>query len=201
MLNGLPESVRNAQPPEVVVEGAEIHVAAVALHARNDPGFAEKPRKIVDVPVRVVAGNPVAKPEHPGDPEEGAQPRLDLPARQTRVAVAVQQARLGREEQPLPVHVDRAALQDHSVCEAAQPQGARDAGRDAVVPVVGWVLPAPGVVRPICDGHLARAPVSHKDGPVVAAPRVVRRVVEEFDVRPVRPRAIDHADRLPLKRG
>ena len=84
-----------------------------------------------------------------------------------RVAVGMQQARLGGEQ------CARAALENHLGLEQRQSKRGGDLARDGVVEVERRVLAAPRVVAPVDDG--ARAGFAHdKLRPVVAAPRFVR---------------------------
>ena len=63
------------------------------------PVLAEEPRQVVDVAVGVVAGDPVAEPEDRAHPEEVPEAGLDLGPGEPRIAVRVQEARLGRQEE------------------------------------------------------------------------------------------------------
>ena len=105
---------------------------------------------------------------------------LDLLARERRVAVGVQQALLGRDEGPLAVDEERAALQYERGLVAAHPEVLGDEPRDLRVAVVRQVLLAPRV-EPEVDERDATRRVPDEDRTVVAHPRVVDREREDLD--------------------
>jgi hypothetical protein len=103
----------------------------------------------------VGVGDAVAEPQHLVDTEQPAQARLDLGARQRRVAVLVQQALLGRQHSAGAVDVDRAALEDQPAVELRQAQRRGHLSRDRVVEVPRRVLAAPGVESAVHGGEAA----------------------------------------------
>ncbi len=115
------------------------------------------------------------------DAERVAQQRLDVGARQRRVAVRVQQALLGRQQRAFAVDLDRAALEHDArlgVARHAERFGHLPA--DLPIEIERRVLAAPGVVvevdrEPRCIERRSR----DEDRAVIARPGVVGREAVE----------------------
>ena len=125
--------------------------------------------------VGVVAGNSLSQPENVRHAEIIAQVLFDLPLGQVRIAIGVQQTRLGREQRPVAVHVNRAAFQNDPRREEGELPQIRDVLGDGIVEVERRVFAAPRVVAPVNDRPLVDAVVvaHQKNGAVIAAPRLV----------------------------
>ena len=135
--------------------------------------------------VGIVAGDALSEPEHAADAEHLAERTFDVGAGEFRVAVGVEEALLAGEEQAAAVAVDRAALEHHVAGKSTGAERARDAPRNRVVAVVRPVLPAPGVEAPVGERDFAGVAVLHENRAVVAAPRVVGRVIVKRDTRQI----------------
>lgn len=96
------------------------------------------------MPVGMVVDQPVAQPQHPVKAEIRLQPRFDVPPRQLRIAVGVEQTLLGRHHQPGPVAIQRAPFEDPVGRLHRQPGIVREVCADGLVPV-HQVLAAPAV--------------------------------------------------------
>ena len=83
--------------------------------------------------VRMVVHQPAAEPEHAIDAEVRAQLRLDVAAREVRVAVRIEQALLGGDGEAGAVDVDRAALQDPVGAADVQARALAEPAPDRVV--------------------------------------------------------------------
>ena len=106
-----------------------------------------------------------------------------------RVAIGIEETRFGREQGSPSVHVDRAALENDAGLEQRQAQLGRNATRHDVIQIVGRILPTPGVVSPVENRRLASpAGVTlDEDRAMIAAPRVIRRIVMEENATPSAP--------------
>ncbi len=176
-----------AQAPGVLHAAAMVGVGLLdALH-QHVAGRGERGDQ-VDVAVGVaVLHETVAEPHDPLDAEVLAQRPLDLLSAHRRVAVAVEQTLLGREQRALAVGEDRAALQHelglaHRVAEQL---GDLRADRGVLVP--RRELLAPGVEAEV-DGHPRAVVADRVDRTAIAQPRVVER-------------QLDHVDRLAARRA
>ena len=87
-------------------------------------------------------------------PEVRPQPRLDLAAREERVAVGVEQALLGGDGKAGAVDVDRAAFQDPVGAADVQPGALAEPAADRVV--AGQIVFAAPAVEAEADRRLAR---------------------------------------------
>ena len=161
-------------------------VARVRLHGGRDGVRAHEARHVVDVAVRVVAGDARAEPQHPLDPQPLPQRLLQRRPRQARIPrlPAAEQALLGRQQQALPVPVDGAALQDHAPrpagrrdrdLEPAHAQAPGDRARQRVVAPPGAVA-GPAVEPPVGRRDFAAAvlPAHDEDRAAVPDPGAVR---------------------------
>ena len=189
-------AAHRGQAAEVVGQRRVVVVARVGLDRRRDRVRTHEPGHVVDVAVRVVAGDAPAQPQDPLDAQPLPQRAFEVAARQAGVArlPAAQQALLGGQQQALAVHVDAAALQDHPPRTAGGRRGDletphaepfRDRPRQGVVPPPVAVA-GPAVEAPVGRGDGARAarPADDEDRAAVPDPRAVgRRGVRVDSVR------------------
>jgi hypothetical protein len=184
-LNDVPGSARRVahggEPRAVLAQQGVILVRRIVFHDRHQRGGIDETGQVVDVPVGVVADDPLAEPEDLLHAEIIAQVRFDLRTVHFRVAVRVEQAGLRGQQRPGAVHLDGTALQDHRRREEREVEQLRDVLRHFVVQVAGWIFSAPRVVAPIDHGEALR--VAHEDGPVVAAPWLVGGKGMEMNAR------------------
>ena len=129
-----------------------------------------------------------------------AQRPLDRRLRHLRVAVLVQQTRLGGEEEAGPVHVERTSLHNHRPLKATHPERFGDLRWDRVIKIEGRILSAPSVVVPIRDRDFTRLVVFHEDRAVIATPRIVGRMIVERHSREHRLGLGDQRPRALLER-
>src|SRR2546426_5574630 len=104
------------EPLAILLERPVVHVSRVVLPAQDDGAGIDEPTHVVHVPVRVVACDPLAEPEHVGDSQGVAQRRLEVGARQPGIAglhLPIEQALLGCEQRTAAVHVDAPTREDH----------------------------------------------------------------------------------------
>src|SRR5207249_11145070 len=97
------------------------------------------------VAVGVVTFDPVSQPENLPDPEEIAEPALDLRFGEARIAVGIEETLLAGEQRPRAVHLDAAPLEHHPRAQHRQAELFGDAGWNRVVLVARGILAAPGV--------------------------------------------------------
>ena len=198
---------RAPQPTHIVAQRLEVFVAAVALDRRRDHARRDEARDIVDVAVRVVAGDAAPEPDDAPRAEEVAQHALVAVAPQARVALLYigKQALLGREQRSAAVDVDRAALEDDSPSvdhrrHDRHPTRAGDRLRNAVVaPPVGIFRPADRAEVDRRHGPAALR-IAHEDRPRVAQPAPIGRNPMKIDRREIDVRAPEHAARPPRVR-
>jgi [glutamine synthetase] adenylyltransferase / [glutamine synthetase]-adenylyl-L-tyrosine phosphorylase len=136
---------------------------------QREPVGRHEARQVVDMAVGVVVEQPVAEPQHAGEPEIARQPRLDLRARQLGIAVGVEQALLGRRHEAGAVAVDRAALEDPVGLGQRQARVARQFGPDRRV-ALHQVFSAPAV-----EARTQRGAVGADQRACVAQPDVAVR--------------------------
>ncbi|MNN43497.1 hypothetical protein D3C81_1577370 [compost metagenome] len=110
------------------------------------------------------------------------------------VAVGVEQHRFGGDQRALAVHVDRAAFIAQRRSEALAAQTIEHAAGQAFVQVVGR-LAAPGVEAPAHPGQTFLR-VNHEARAGVAAPAVVDRQRNQFDVRPAQGFGVGNGRRI-----
>ena len=167
-----------------------VGVRRVGLLGQHDGRLVDEAAEVVDVPVRVVAGDAAAEPEDLARAQVRGQDPLQLLARQPRVARLdlVEQALLGRQQCPRAVDVDGAPFEHHA------PRLAVHGGRRLPLPqleslgdpvVDGVVLLVVGVLRPtveppVGDRHLALG-VLDEERAIVARPAPVGRRADEVD--------------------
>ena len=120
------------------------------------------------------------EPEDVGDTEAFAEFLFDRCAVELRVAVGIEQDRFGREQLATAIHFDGAAFKDHAALEASHAERGGDARGDGIVEIPWWELAAPGVEFPIGHGDFAARMMFHKNRPMVAAPDIVVRVIEQL---------------------
>ena len=102
-------------PPLVLRAGRRVGVRLVGGRLWSTTSRAPRTRRCCPRARPCRGPRPAApEPDDALDAEVVAQPRLDLVARQRRVAVLVEQALLRGDQRPLAVHGDRAAL-EHEV--------------------------------------------------------------------------------------
>ena len=99
-----------------------------------------------------------------------------------RIPVGVQQAGFGGEQQPGAIDVDRSAFQHHLDRKTPQAQRPADSGRNPVVARERRVFSPPGVVAPVRHRYFAGPQIPDENRPVVAAPAIISRMIEKFDV-------------------
>ncbi len=135
--------------------------------------------------VGVIADHPFVEPDDALGAKRFAQDALDFLFAEARVAVRVEKALARRDDGPLAVDFDRAALGDERV-EAAQARAGslRDDLRDAIV-LGERVFPAPAVEAKRAGGE-ADSPVIDKDRPRVAQPDIPDGRLVQADERGVR---------------
>ena len=175
---------QRAEPLEVLAHGPMVGRRGIALGHGHELAASREPGEIVDVPVGVVVGEPLANPEDLVDGQAladgGVEGRVVAPLG----AVGIVLHRLRGEQQAVARDLDAAALQLEGVGEAADAPARRDAGGHLVVER-GLELPAPSVEFPVGQRDLAGAVIAHEDRAVVAAPDVVGGDVGELDDREV----------------
>ena len=130
--------------------------------------------------IGVVADDALLEPEDVGDAEAFAEFLLDRRAVELRVAVGIEQDRFGREQLATAIHFDGAALKDHVTIEASHAERCGDARGDGVVEIPRWELAAPGVEFPIGHRDFAARVMFYKNRPMVAAPDIVVRMIEQL---------------------
>ena len=96
------------------MERLVIFVVAIFFYNRDDGTLRNKTREIVDVPIGVVAGDAVTEPENLANAQIIPQALFDFTATQLRIAVCIQETRLGGKKSACAVPVDRAPFQNHS---------------------------------------------------------------------------------------
>ena len=193
-------SPEHLQTLQVFREDFVVRVALVGLdHGDETVGFVET-RDVVDMAIGVVTDDAIAHPQHLRNAEVVLEVLLDLLARKVRVAVFIEQALLAGEEQALAIHLDGATFEDHVVFETAQLELLCDERRDGVVEIVGRVFAAPSGVHPIGDGELTGLGILDEDRTVIAAPRVIRRVIVEGNLGQIGARFGDERPSAFLKR-
>ena len=159
-----------------------VGVLGVVFHYADHGVGIDEPGQVVHVTVGVVARDAVPQPKNVPNAKIFPQGALDLLPAQLRVPVAVQQAGLGGEQGPGPVHVQGSPFQHHPRRHHREAQLLPDPGGDGVVRLEGRVLSAPGVEAPVDDQLLPPAGrlALEKNRPVVPTPGVVGGVrVEE----------------------
>ena len=141
----------------------------------------DEPGQVVDVAVRVVAGDAPAQPDHVADAEVVGEDPFDARPVEPRVAClnVAQQAFLGGQQGAPAIDVDRAPFHDDaaelaSLLDAGHPERVAQMGRDppgkAVVVLVVGVL-GPAIELPVDQVDRARqlilvrglAAVSHEE--------------------------------------
>ena len=167
-----------------VVGGARdfvLWIVAVVGPGQHHLGRAHIGTQVVDVTVGLVVQHALAQPDDHLDVQVALELRLDLRARESWIAVGIEQAFLGGDHRALPVHVDRAALEDEGCTVALAALDLDDLLRHRIVAVPGKVeaaaQAAPGVELPV-DAADAAAIVDHEGRADVAHPRIV---AGEFD--------------------
>ena len=158
-------------------------VLRILLDDAHDRPRADEPREFIDVPVGIVADDPVAEPNHIPRPGVVEQVPLHVLTAELRIAILIEQALLGRQHAAESVEVDRAPFEDDPRLEAAKLQALIDSLRHDVVVIERRILAAPGVVAPIDQHRLAPLRADEKHRPMIAHPGVVRRNVVQRDVR------------------
>ena len=98
-----------------------------AVDAGEDRPWIGESREVVDVAVGVIALDALFQPEDFGDAESVAQELFDLRAAELRIAVGIEQHRLGGEELARAVDLDRTAFEDHAAFENPLAEGCGDA--------------------------------------------------------------------------
>ena len=147
---------------------------------------------------------PFAQPDDLVGPEVVGKHRLDLPAGQVRVSVLVEEALLGRDQRPLSVDEERAALENHRRDVAAHSQLSRNQLGHARVERGRLRRVAPPVEAEVHHGELPCG-VADEDRPVVTHPRIVELGFEQLDPRRQQPTGLtellaphEHEHRLEL---
>ncbi|MNF58144.1 hypothetical protein D3C84_396920 [compost metagenome] len=139
----------------------------------------------IDMAIGHVAGDMVGVARQPDGflhPQQAREDLLHLGLAHAGVAVGIEQYRFGGDQGALPVHMDGPALVGQRGIEALQAEAVEDAPRQAFVQLEGR-LAAPGVEAPV-DAGRAQARMADEARTGVAAPAVVDRQLDQFDVRP-----------------
>ncbi len=149
----------------------------VSPRQRNLPGSNEA-SQVVDVAVRLIVDDTLAKPDDPIDAEIRAQPALDLTLIQRWIPIAVEQTLLRNECRAGPVRVNGSPLVDHRGAIAIVPLDLQHLARHQVILVPWEIQPAlqatPGVEWPV-DASNRAARVDDERRADVAHPAVVMR--------------------------
>ena len=167
----------------VLLKNLVVLVLRVVLDGDHHGVFVDEAGHVIDVAVGVVARDAVAEPEHLFDAEVAHELRLDLFFAQRGIAIGIEQAGCGGEQETRAVDVDRAPFEHHAGRDHRQPLNRRHALRHGVVVVVRLILAAPGVILPVHDNFIT-SPILRADDvvrAVVAAPGVVGRNPVEDD--------------------
>ena len=164
-----------AEARQVVVEALPIGIGAVGRGLGEHDARSHELGDVVGVAVRVaIFDQAVPQPDHLLDAEVGEQQRLDVLAREARVAVGIEQHGLRGDQRALAVERQPAALGHERCLVDAHPEQLRKPGRQLRIVGERRVLAAPGVEAEVHGGHAAAA-VHDEDRPVVAHPGVVDR--------------------------
>src|ERR1035437_4572572 len=172
----------------IFLEWSVIRVVHISFPAENDGARIYKPAQVINVPVRVVAGNSLAEPENIGYAQVSAEDRGDFLASKTRVADlhgGIEQAFLRSQERAESIGVNAAAFQNkptalhHGVKHAASQRPRRSRRNLAILSPVR-------ILRPTCEaetrnGHVgARRVTLHKHGAEVARPAAIGGKAEKL---------------------
>ena len=177
-------SLRIAQGGEastVLAQEGVVFVGGVFLDNGDHRVRVDETGQVVDVAVGVVADNAFAEPEDLFHTKVIAQVVFDFLLGEVRVAILIEQARLGGEQRAFAVYFDGAALEDHGRGEKAHSEKLGDMLGYIVVEIARWIFAAPRVVAPIDDRHFLV--VADEDRSVIAAPRLVGGEGVEMDAR------------------
>ena len=196
------------EPLAILLQRSVIDVAGIGLVAEHHGARVDEAAQVVDMPVRVVAGDTLAQPQHVRDAQVVAEGPLELGARQPGVAhldLGVEQALLGGEERATAVHVDASPLQHHVALAGARAKHAQaEPFRDSLGHLV--VLLPVGILGPAGEaeardgefGPRRRAP--HEEGAEITGPAAVGGDPEELDAGQIHARTLQHAPGLTLVR-
>ena len=176
-----------------------IGVPGVGFGRGHDPVGPEKTAEMVHMAVGVVADNTPVQPTNRADAQRVAKRALDFGPRPGRIPVGVEQTGLGGEQAAGAVHVDRPSFQHQLPLEAAQAQRPGDPPRNPIVQGEAGVFPSPGVEFPIGQRHLTRAVVFDKNGAVIPAPGVIRRMIVKSDAPKVGLRPVEQSPGTRLR--
>ncbi len=131
--------------------------------------------------VRVITVDAFAEPKDFVDAKEISEVRFDLRLRELRVAVPIEQTRFAGEQGTRAVHIDRATFKNHARVKNRDLENFCDTSWYDLIEIAGRILASPGIVIPIDDGQSRVVFSRHKNWPVIAAPRFVRRDATESD--------------------
>ena len=121
---------RRSQASQIVVQGRIIFVLLIRLDHRDDRVGRDEAGDVVDVAVRVVAGDALAEPDDRLDSEIVGKHLLVGSAIHGRIALlrGREQAFLGREQSAAAVDVDRAAFEHDAMFAVKRMHDARAGG-------------------------------------------------------------------------
>ena len=182
-----------AQPLQIVLQCRVIHIVAIRLHQTHHRVGTDKARKVVDVPVRVIADHATTEPDQFAAAKGVRQQLLHRGLADLAIATGVQQALFGGHDQAGAVALNcatfehpRAALGPH------RDRGCHGfCGRIVIAP--RRILPAPGIETEVHAGLLcpACACVLRKHRTVITTPGVVSANALQTHTA-ARPRSAEH---------
>src|SRR5579875_2443867 len=105
-----------AQAMQIFLERLVIHVVAIFFYHRYYRAWSDKPRHVVDVPMRVVAGNAASQPKYFANAEVIGEQALIIGASPAGIALLhlAEQTFFGSQQQTLAVDFDTASFQDNA---------------------------------------------------------------------------------------
>ncbi len=127
--------------------------------------------------IGVVVEQPVAEPDHLRKAEVFLQPMDDIVAGQPRIAVVVEQALLGGDDQPRPIAVDCAAFENPVARLGLDPARFRQPLADRVI--AGQIIFA----APAIEAEQPRFGLRHHDRAGIAQPDVAERLKQHVGKR------------------
>src|SRR5712692_2071944 len=149
---------------KIFPERSVVLILRVLLENAHNRGWIDEPCDIVNVPVGVIANNPLAEPDGLIDVQIVPENLFNLAPPQVGIAICVEKTLLGCEASPAAIHIDRAPFKDNPGVKDRHPEEPGDLLGHRVVLHIGLILPSPSIEYPIVESQAFWMPFFGDEG-------------------------------------
>ena len=166
---------------EISLEWFVIRIVFIFLDGCDHRARTDETGDVIDMAIRVVALDAVSQPKDGGHTQSLAKFFLNRGAVFRGIPVGIQKAAFRCNDRSGPIPINRPAFQDEMrLVKNRDSQRCGDGGGNGVVLIEWGKFVTPSIESKIQCRYLGLLVANHKNGPVVAAPRLVGRDVKKL---------------------